>query len=71
MNTQLRSQRPLYIRDVDVAQMLSISRMTVWRWAKLGVIPAPLKIGPGTTRWRRADIEAGIEHIENDEHNPV
>lgn len=30
---------------------------TIWRWHKDGKFVAPIRIG-GTTRWRRADIEA-------------
>jgi excisionase family DNA binding protein len=44
----------------DVASILSISTTTVWRHAKAGVIPAPIKIG-GSTRWRKADVEELLE----------
>jgi excisionase family DNA binding protein len=45
----------------DVAAYLTISVATVWRQAKLGTLPPPVRIG-GATRWRRADIEAALNH---------
>ena len=41
----------------DVAELLSIGVSSVWRKARSGDLPQPVKIG-GSTRWRRADIEA-------------
>ncbi|UYG01760.1 AlpA family phage regulatory protein [Halomonas sp. LR3S48] len=31
---------------------------TLWRWAREGKMPKPIKIGPNCTRWRLADLEA-------------
>lgn len=42
--------------DKELAQILGISRATVWRWASEGIIPKPIKITPGTTRWKLSDI---------------
>ncbi|GHE05563.1 hypothetical protein GCM10008024_36910 [Allgaiera indica] len=47
----------------DVAEHFGCGISTVWRWAKIGVLPKPVKIG-GSTRWRRADIEAVINGSE-------
>lgn len=41
----------------DVAAQLSLGVSTIWRQVKRGNLPAPIRIG-GSTRWRRADIEA-------------
>lgn len=38
-----------------------IHRSTFWRGIKAGRYPKPLKIGPGTNRWRIADLQAVIE----------
>lgn len=38
-----------------VAARHSVSEMTVWRWAKSGVLPAPIKRG-GATRWVVGDL---------------
>ncbi|GIT88481.1 AlpA family transcriptional regulator [Roseobacter sp. OBYS 0001] len=54
MKTSTRSQ---LISVKEVATTLSLSVPTVWRQAKAGALPSPIKIG-GSTRWRRSDIEA-------------
>ena len=47
----------------QLAAMLGIHERSVWRLAGLaeagqGDFPRPLRIGPKTIRWRRADVEA-------------
>lgn len=42
--------------DRDLAQMLGVSRTTIWRWSKTGIIPQPIKITPGCSRWKLSDI---------------
>ena len=41
----------------EVAALTGLGVSTVWLQAKKGNFPAPIKIG-GSTRWRRADVEA-------------
>ncbi|SEO13409.1 helix-turn-helix transcriptional regulator [Palleronia pelagia] len=43
----------------EVAGELNVGVSTIWRWAKNGDLPQPIKIC-GSTRWRRADIETLI-----------
>lgn len=47
-----------WLNDREVAQRYSVSRITVWRWAREGRIPKPHKISTNTTRWHIDDIEA-------------
>lgn len=47
-----------YLRDTDVAARYGTSRPTIWRWTAAGRFPAPVKLSPGCTRWRLADLEA-------------
>ena len=42
----------IWLRDVDVAARYDISRKSVWDWTRLGRIPAPVRLGPATARWR-------------------
>jgi len=47
----------------QLAAMLGIHERSVWRLSGLaeaghGPFPRPLRIGPKTIRWRRADVEA-------------
>lgn len=43
--------------DSQLANIFSVSRATVWRWAAAGRIPQPVKLSPGCTRWKLADIQ--------------
>lgn len=38
-----------------------IHRSTLWRGINLGRFPKPLKIGPGTNRWRVSELVAVLE----------
>ena len=39
------------VSDKVIAQLLGKHRNSVWRDAKEGRLPAPIRIGPATTRW--------------------
>ena len=47
-----------FLNDREVAERYSVSRPTVWRWVSEGHLPKPVKVGPGSTRWRIADLDA-------------
>jgi predicted DNA-binding transcriptional regulator AlpA len=38
-----------------------ITPSTLYRGIRTGRFPAPLKLGPGTSRWRRSEILAVLE----------
>lgn len=49
---------PNYFTVRELAVRFRVSIATIWRWTKeYPAFPKPVKIG-GSTRWRRADIEA-------------
>ena len=55
-----------YVRDTDLASRYSISRSTVWRWVHRGLLPAPIQLSAGVTRWQldaieRRDAERGSQ----------
>jgi predicted DNA-binding transcriptional regulator AlpA len=52
------------IRDKEVAKILSIGRSSVWRMAKNGTLPAPIKLSERVTVWKLSDIEAFIASKE-------
>lgn len=54
-------QNQYWMTDREVAKRYSISRISVWRWARLGILPQPHKIGPNTTRWKSSDLDARDE----------
>ena len=47
----------------DVARCLSISERTVWRWTALGMLPAPVRLRPRSTRWRTADLQRWLDDL--------
>lgn len=51
------------IRDIEAAEMLSVSQSTFWRRVKDGTVCQPLRIGR-MVRWRVSDIEATIRAAE-------
>ena len=47
-----------FIRDTGVAERYDVSRPTVWRWVRDGLLPPPESLGPNTRRWRVATLDA-------------
>lgn len=48
------------IRPAELWRMLSVSPATGWRWARLGLLPPKVQLGPGAVGWRRRDVEAWL-----------
>ncbi len=40
-----------------VAEKLGVSESTVWRWAREGIMPKPVKLGKNTSRWKESSIQ--------------
>ncbi|WP_170519332.1 helix-turn-helix transcriptional regulator [Ruegeria atlantica] len=47
-----------YLKDVEVAKRFGIARQTVWKRVELGVLPAPIKLPPNSSRWRLSSLLA-------------
>lgn len=47
----------------DLAGLLGVSLNTVWRWAKAGRLPAPVRIGPNVTRWKAGEVRATLDTL--------
>lgn len=45
-----------FLRAWDVAKLLGISIPTVWRWAREGKLPKPVKISQRITVWKKTEI---------------
>ena len=48
------------LRANELATLLDLHPMTVWKWAKQGKLPAAIRMGPASVAWRGADIAAWI-----------
>jgi prophage regulatory protein len=48
----------LYLSDKDLSERYAVTRITVWRWAREGTLPKPIKLSVNTTRWRLSDLES-------------
>lgn len=45
----------------QVARYLEVSRRTIWRWTKQGLLPPPVRVGPHCPRWRAEDIRRFLD----------
>lgn len=46
-----------YVSDTQLAAERAVHRSTIWRWAAKGLLPAPVQLSPGCTRWLRDEID--------------
>lgn len=44
--------------SAEVCASEGCSPVTLWRWVKAGIYPAPIKTGPNSVRFRESEIEA-------------
>jgi len=53
---------PELLTDRAVAELLGMSRATLWKLSRLGQLPRPVKIG-NMTRWRRDEVYGVIDAV--------
>lgn len=53
------------VDDKTVAALLNVHRNTVWRMARTGRLPEPLKVSDATTRWRVGDLRKTLASLKN------
>ena len=46
-----------FIRVKELMELLQLSRSTIWRMTKNGILPPKVKISQRTVGWYRADID--------------
>ncbi len=56
------SEGKLLLTVDEVAELLGVSRRSVWRLSSGPDLPSPVKLGR-SARWRRADIMAYVEDL--------
>ena len=49
-----------FVSVSELAEVYAVSVDTVWRWARQKRIPAPVKLGPNTTRWSVGAIRQAL-----------
>ena len=52
------------IRRVEVSRLTSIAKATIYTKVGDGSFPPPIRLGPRSVGWRRADIVAWLEAPE-------
>jgi prophage regulatory protein len=48
------------LRAAEMCARLGISRVTLWRWERAGLIPRKRKLGPNTIGWLEPEVEAWL-----------
>ena len=46
----------LFLSVEQVAKRYDVSTDSIWRWVRNNKFPSPVRVGAGTTRWRRDDL---------------
>ena len=49
-----------WVSDRFLADRYGVSRQTIWRWARIGKLPHPQKIGDNTSRWELGEADAHV-----------
>jgi prophage regulatory protein len=61
-NTFTQSNRIISI--TELSQLLSKSRVSLWRWERDGVLPKPIKVQGRTIGWRESAILEWLDTLE-------
>ena len=51
------------LRIGDLADMLAASESTIWKWAREGNLPLPIRIG-GFSGWRESTIIKWLDEVQ-------
>lgn len=51
------------VPDLTIAELLSCHRTQVWRMAREGRLPKPIKIGLNSARWKVGEIRAVLAKL--------
>lgn len=49
------------IRPVELAEQLGVSKVTIWRWTKEGILPPPRKLGSRAVGYVHSEVEEWLE----------
>lgn len=53
------------VSAADLSGLFGVSLNTIWRWArpKDGRLPAPIRVGPNTTRWNVGSVRETLAKL--------
>lgn len=54
------------LTDKEVAQLIGVSRSTVWRYLSNSEFPKRFRLSPRITRWRLSDVEHFIASFSSE-----
>ena len=54
-----------FVRPKTLIEILDVSRSTLWRMEKAGILPKRVKIGSRSVGWRADEIEEFVKSREN------
>lgn len=52
------------VKEVSQAYGLGVS--TIWKMAKEGTFPSPIRISRGITRWKKSDLENWLAFVSKE-----
>lgn len=46
-----------FLSDTQLAERYGVSRSTIWRWSAKDILPPPVQLSPGCTRWDKDSVD--------------
>ena len=63
MSTDIREACDHLLTVEEVADLLKVSKRTVWRWVAQGRVPAPVRYSKTCVRWKASAVQAYLEAL--------
>lgn len=60
----LQQEYPGVLRLPRVVALCGVQKSTIWKWAKIGKFPAPVRLSANATGWREADVRAWVHGLQ-------
>ena len=52
-----------FLTCAQLAEMLGVTRKTIYAWSRSGTLPRPRKLGKRLSRWLWAEVEECLERM--------
>jgi excisionase family DNA binding protein len=63
MNAEIRVVGEHLLTVQEVANVLKLSKRTVWRWVAQGRLPTPVRYSRTCVRWKASAIQAHLDAL--------